>query len=92
MFRGVLRKMITESATSIRYFLEFENDFLIMNEFLDRNLKITFDEKKLLENMSVDKKREGNKLIFVLLEKIGQAKVKADIDKSEIVKAIQSLV
>ena len=42
--------------------------------------------------MSVDKKREGNKLIFVLLEKIGQAKVKADIDKSEIVKAIQSLV
>ena len=58
----------------------------------DLNLKITFDEKKLLENMSVDKKRKGNKLIFILLEKIGQAKVKADIDESEIVKAIQSLV
>ena len=56
------------------------------------NLKNTFDEKKLLENMSVDKKREGNKLNFVLLEKIGRAKVKADIDESKIVKAIQSLV
>ena len=58
----------------------------------DLDLKITFDEKKLLENMSVDKKRVGNKLIFVLLEEIGQAKVKADIDESKIVKAIQSLV
>ena len=58
----------------------------------DLNLKNTFDEKKLLENMSVDKKREGDKLIFVLLEKIGRAKVKADIDESKIAKAIQSLV
>ena len=58
----------------------------------DLNFKNTFDENKLLENMSVDKKREGHKLIFVLLEKIGRAKVKADIDESKIVKAIQSLV
>jgi 3-dehydroquinate synthase len=58
----------------------------------DLNLKIAFDEKKLLKNMSVDKKRMGNKLIFVLLEEIGRAKVKADIDESKIVKAIQSLV
>ena len=58
----------------------------------DLNLKITFDEKKLIENMSVDKKKVGDKLIFVLLEEIGQAKAKADIDDSEIVKAIQSLV
>ena len=58
----------------------------------DLNLKNTFDDRKLLENMSVDKKREGDKLIFVLLEKIGRAKVKADIDESKIAKAIQSLV
>ena len=58
----------------------------------DLNFKNTFDENKLLGNMSVDKKREGDKLIFVLLEKIGRAKVKADIDESKIVKAIQSLV
>ena len=30
--------------------------------------------------------------VFVLLEKIGRAKVKADIDESKIAKAIQSLV
>tara|TARA_B100000579_G_scaffold384865_1_gene355598 strand:- start:186 stop:1262 length:1077 start_codon:yes stop_codon:yes gene_type:complete len=58
----------------------------------DLNLKITFDEKKLIENMSADKKRVGDKLIFVLLEEIGRAKVEADIDESEVVKAIQSLV
>ena len=58
----------------------------------DLNLKIAFDENKLIENMSVDKKRVGDKLIFVLLEEIGRAKVEADIDESEIVKAIQSLV
>ena len=58
----------------------------------DLNLKIAFDEKKLIENMSVDKKREGKKLIFVLLEEIGHAKVKADFDKSNIVKAIQTLL
>ncbi len=58
----------------------------------DLNLKIAFDEKKLIENMSVDKKKVGDKLIFVLLEEIGRAKAKADIDDSEIVKAIQLLV
>ena len=58
----------------------------------DLNFKNAFDENKLLENMSVDKKREGDKLIFVLLEKIGRAAVKANIDESKIVKAIQSLV
>ena len=65
---------------------------LISKATPDLNLKNTFDEKKLLENMSVDKKREGDKLIFILLERIGRAKVKADIDESTIVKAIQSLV
>jgi len=51
----------------------------------------TFDDKQLMENMSVDKKRSGNKLIFIVLNKIGQAKIKTDIKESEIVKAIQSL-
>jgi len=51
----------------------------------------TFDYKKLMENMSVDKKRSGNKLIFIVLNKIGQAKIKTDIEESGIVKAIQSL-
>ena len=43
MFRGVLRKMITEKEVPIRYFLDLEDDFLVMNRFLGRNLKITYD-------------------------------------------------
>jgi len=58
----------------------------------DINLKHGFDERRLIENMSVDKKRSGNKLIFIVLEKIGQAKIKTDIDESKIAKAIHSLV
>ena len=41
--------------------------------------------------MSVDKKRSGNKLVFIVLSKIGQAEIKTDIKESEIAKAIQSL-
>lgn len=42
MFKGVLKKMITEMANPIRYFLNLENDFLEMNQFLDQTLKIDF--------------------------------------------------
>ena len=56
------------------------------------NLSNNFDEEKLIENMSVDKKRAGNQLIFIILEKIGKAKIKTDIDESKIAKAIKSLV
>ena len=60
MFRGVLRKMITENASSIRYFLDMEDDFLIMNEFLGRNLKITFDGSQCLNcNQSKHIFRQG---------------------------------
>ena len=41
--------MITESEVPIRYFLDMENDFLMMNGFLDRNLKITYDGKSVFE-------------------------------------------
>ena len=55
------------------------------------NLNIAFEEKKLIENMSADKKRTGDKLVFILLEKIGLAKIKKDISVAEITKAIRSL-
>ena len=48
MFRGVLRKMITEKEVPIRYFLQLEDDFLMMNRFLGRNLKITYDGSQCL--------------------------------------------
>lgn len=42
MFKGVLKKMITEMGAPIRYFLNLENDFLEMNQFLDQKIKMEF--------------------------------------------------
>lgn len=42
MFKGVLKKMITEMGTPIRYFLNMENDFLEMNQFLDQKIRMDF--------------------------------------------------
>ncbi len=64
---------------------------LIIKSNPNLSLAYVFDEKKLIKNMSVDKKRSGNELSFILLEKIGQAKVKKGIDISKITKAIQTL-
>ena len=55
------------------------------------NLNIAFEDEKLIENMSVDKKRTGDKLVFILLEEIGLAKIKKDISVADITKAIRSL-
>ena len=42
MFKGVLKKMISEIGTPIRYFLNLENEFLEMNQFLNQTVKIDF--------------------------------------------------
>ncbi len=42
MFKGVLKKMITEMGAPIRYFINLENDFLEMNQFLDQKIKMEF--------------------------------------------------
>ena len=42
MFKGVLKKMISEMANPIRYFLSFENNFFEPNQFLDKTVKIDF--------------------------------------------------
>ena len=42
LFEGVLRKMRTEIGSPIQYFLVFENDFINMNQALNRQLKIEF--------------------------------------------------
>lgn len=41
-YQGVLKKMKTEFAAPIQYFLVFENDFLQMNQLLDKNIKLEF--------------------------------------------------
>lgn len=41
-YQGVLRKMQTELADPIQYYLLFDGDFLNMNQVLNRNLNIAF--------------------------------------------------
>ena len=40
MFSGVLKKMITEYGLSIGYYLDFENDFVAMHQYLDHTIKL----------------------------------------------------
>ncbi|WP_127138296.1 DUF2797 domain-containing protein [Flagellimonas oceanensis] len=42
LYEGVLKKMRTEIGNPIQYFLVFENDFINMNQALDRELQIDF--------------------------------------------------
>ena len=39
-FQGVIKKMITEFHNPVRYYLNFENDMLCMNQLLNREIKI----------------------------------------------------
>lgn len=41
-YQGVLRKMKTEFSSPIQYFLIFENDFVHMNQLLDKEIRIRF--------------------------------------------------
>lgn len=41
-YRGVLQKMESEIGNPIQYYLVFENDFLNMNQVLNKTLEITF--------------------------------------------------
>ena len=41
-YQGVLRKMQTEMASPIQYYLVFENDFLHINQLLDKTVQIRF--------------------------------------------------
>ena len=41
-YKGVLRKMQTENGSPIQYYLVFENDFLHVNQLLDKHLSINF--------------------------------------------------
>ena len=41
-YQGVLTKMQTEIGSPIQYYLVFENDFLNVNQLLDKKLSISF--------------------------------------------------
>ena len=60
-FKGVLTKMITEHTTPIQYYLELDNDFININQLLDKNIEITFEKYQCL-TCAKNKKifRQGN--------------------------------
>ncbi|WP_046743864.1 DUF2797 domain-containing protein [Kordia zhangzhouensis] len=60
MYQGVLTKMQTEFAKPIQYYLNFEDDFLNMNQLLDRKLTLNFEKYECL-NCHLDKEiyRQG---------------------------------
>ncbi|QQX77953.1 MULTISPECIES: DUF2797 domain-containing protein [Aequorivita] len=59
-YQGVLTKMQTENGSPIQYYLVFENDFLHMNQLLDKKVSINFLRYQCL-NCGLQKKiyRQG---------------------------------
>ena len=53
-YQGVLTKMETEFTSPIQYYLIFENDFINMNQLLDKNLELRFVRYQCL-NCGLDK-------------------------------------
>ncbi len=60
MYKGVLTKMQTEFGNPIQYYLNFEDDFLNMNQLLDKTLRLDFEKFECL-NCHLDKEiyRQG---------------------------------
>ncbi|PTX63788.1 uncharacterized protein DUF2797 [Kordia periserrulae] len=60
MYKGVLTKMQTEFGNPIQYYLNFEDDFLNMNQLLDKKMSLTFEKFECL-NCHLDKEiyRQG---------------------------------
>ncbi|WP_452221841.1 DUF2797 domain-containing protein [Lacinutrix salivirga] len=54
IYQGVLRKMVTEYAEPIQYYLIFENDFINMNQLLNKTLDFKFVKHQCL-HCSLDK-------------------------------------
>ncbi len=60
-YQGVLKKMLTEFGSPIQYYLEMTNDFVNVNQLLDKEIEITFEYYECL-NCGKDKKifAQGN--------------------------------
>jgi hypothetical protein len=60
-FKGVLKKMLTEYASPIQYYLEMEEDFVNMNQLIDKTIEFTFEKYQCL-SCGKNKKifRQGN--------------------------------
>lgn len=48
MFQGVLQKMLTEIGNPVRYYLQLQNDFLVVNELINRKIRLYFSRFQCL--------------------------------------------
>ncbi|MFK8265615.1 DUF2797 domain-containing protein [Capnocytophaga cynodegmi] len=48
MFQGVLQKMLTEIGNPVRYYLQLQNDFLVVNELINRKIRLSFSHFQCL--------------------------------------------
>ena len=77
-----------------RNMLEMEDYYEIRDMFVPFNLPITIktdDLNDIIELMKFDKKNTGNEINMVLLNKIGEAVLVKDIDRTEILNALEEL-
>jgi hypothetical protein len=60
-YKGVLKKMLTEFTSPIQYYLEMDNDFVTINQLLDKTIEIQFEKYQCL-SCGKDKKifRQGH--------------------------------
>ena len=47
-YTGVLKKMVTENASPVQYYLDMGSDFLNMNQLLDKTIEISFQKYQCL--------------------------------------------
>ena len=41
-FQGVIRKMHTEFQSPVKYFMEFDNDFICVNDLIGKEMSVEF--------------------------------------------------
>ena len=72
LYQGVLRKMRTENGNPIQYFLVFENDFININQLLDKEIQIDFIKYQLTVagNVRYTDKDFAN-LVFMKVQPLG---------------------
>ncbi len=71
-YQGVLTKMLTENGSPIQYYLVFENDFLNVNQLLNKQVSLTFLKYKCL-NCYLEKKIYRQGYCYDCFYKIPQA-------------------
>lgn len=83
---GVLIKMTTEYASPIQYYLELENDFININQLINKQIEIQFEKYQCL-TCSKNKKifRQGNCYdCFYKSPNVGDWIIKPELSKAHL--------